>query len=96
VPDHAAVDLSVRLAQADRHAARYAGLINAVLRRTAREGKAKLAGLDAAMLDTPDWLMRRWIVRYGETTARAIARARARTGARPDGQARRPKSGPRV
>ncbi|MGB8565941.1 MAG: transcription antitermination factor NusB, partial [Pseudolabrys sp.] len=32
VPDHAAVDLSVRLAQADRRAARYAGLVNAVLR----------------------------------------------------------------
>src|SRR6202166_4876760 len=39
VPDHAAVDLSVRLAQADRRAARYAGLINAVLRRGARGGK---------------------------------------------------------
>ena len=36
VPDHAAVDLSVRLAQADRRAARYAGLINAVLRRVAQ------------------------------------------------------------
>src|SRR5215216_1953606 len=40
VPDHAAVDLAVRLAQADRHAARYAGLINAVLRRIARERAA--------------------------------------------------------
>ena len=33
VPDHAAVDLAVRLVQADRRAARYAGLVNAVLRR---------------------------------------------------------------
>ena len=41
VPDHAAVDLSVRLVQADRHAARYAGLVNAVLRRIAREGAAR-------------------------------------------------------
>jgi 16S rRNA (cytosine967-C5)-methyltransferase len=73
VPDHAAVDLSVRLAQADRHAARYAGLVNAVLRRLAREGKPKLAALDATMLDAPDWLMRRWIARYGEATARAIS-----------------------
>ena len=40
VPDHAAVDLSVRFAQADRQAARYAGLVNAVLRRLAREGGA--------------------------------------------------------
>src|ERR1051326_5490350 len=31
VPDHAAVDLSVRLVQGDRHAARFAGLVNAVL-----------------------------------------------------------------
>ena len=40
VPDHAAVDLSVRLVQSDRRAARYAGLVNAVLRRCAREGQA--------------------------------------------------------
>jgi tRNA and rRNA cytosine-C5-methylases len=33
VPDHAAVDLSVRLVQSDRRAAKYAGLVNAVLRR---------------------------------------------------------------
>jgi 16S rRNA (cytosine967-C5)-methyltransferase len=33
VPDHAAVDLAVRLAQADRRAGRYPGLVNAVLRR---------------------------------------------------------------
>jgi 16S rRNA (cytosine967-C5)-methyltransferase len=75
VPDHAAVDLSVRLAQADRHAAGFAGLINAVLRRLAREGAARLATLDASMLDTPDWLMARWTAAYGATTARAIAAA---------------------
>ena len=40
VPDHAAVDLSVRLVQSDRRAAKYAGLVNAVLRRCAREGPA--------------------------------------------------------
>src|SRR5712692_8319932 len=39
VPDHAAVDLSVRLVQSDRRAAKYAGLVNAVLRRCAREGQ---------------------------------------------------------
>ena len=39
VPDHAAVDLAVRLAQADRRAARYRGLVNAVLRRVARNAK---------------------------------------------------------
>ena len=40
VPDHAAVDLSVRLVQSDRRAAKYAGLVNAVLRRCAREGQS--------------------------------------------------------
>jgi 16S rRNA (cytosine967-C5)-methyltransferase len=75
VPDHASVDLSVRLAQADLHASHYSGLVNAVLRKLARDGKARLAGLDTALLDTPDWLLQRWIAHYGQTAARAIAAA---------------------
>ena len=71
VPNHAAVDLAVRLCRADRRAARYAGLVNAVLRRVTRDGY--LAGTDAATLDTPDWLMTRWVESYGADTARAIA-----------------------
>ena len=73
VPDHAAVDLSVRLAQADRRAGAFAGLINAVLRRVAREGAARLAALDTSALDTPAWLMTRWTAAYGAAAARAIA-----------------------
>jgi len=76
-PAHAAVDLSVRIVQADRKAARYAGLINAVLRRITREGAARLAAIDAAALDTPDWLLQRWTSAYGPETARAIATANA-------------------
>lgn len=75
VPDHAAVDLSVRLVHADRHAARFAGLVNAVLRRVTREGAARLAALDAVALDMPDWLLVRWRNAYGDATARAIAAA---------------------
>jgi 16S rRNA (cytosine967-C5)-methyltransferase len=75
VPDHAAVDLSVRLVQADRHGARFAGLVNAVLRRLTREGAERLAALDAPMLDTPDWLMARWTAHYGADLAHAIAAA---------------------
>jgi len=75
VPDHAAVDLAVRLVQADRRGARYAGLVNAVLRRIGREGAQRLADLDATALDTPDWLMARWVQSYGAETARAIAHA---------------------
>jgi 16S rRNA (cytosine967-C5)-methyltransferase len=78
VPDHAAVDLAVRLVRADRKAARYAGLVNAVLRRLTREGAERLAKIDAAGLDTPPWLMARWIKTYGEVTAHAIALANGR------------------
>src|SRR6185503_13237777 len=73
VPDHAAVDLSVRLVQADRRAAKYPGLINAVLRRVTREGPELLKTLDAVPLDTPAWLFERWERHYGEAEARAIA-----------------------
>jgi 16S rRNA (cytosine967-C5)-methyltransferase len=78
VPDHAAVDLAVRLAREDRMALHFAGLINAVLRRIAREGKERIAALDAPVLDTPPWLMARWIKNYGEATAHAIAAANGR------------------
>jgi 16S rRNA (cytosine967-C5)-methyltransferase len=78
VPDHAAVDLAVRLVQGDRNAARYAGLVNAVLRRVAREGADLLAATDTALVDTPAWLMARWTKTYGEATARAIAIANGR------------------
>jgi 16S rRNA (cytosine967-C5)-methyltransferase len=78
VPDHAAVDLSVRLAQEDRPASHFRGLVNAVLRRMAREGKERLAALDTVLLDTPPWLMQRWIATYGEAIAREIAAANGR------------------
>ena len=78
VPDHAAVDLAVRLAREDRKALHFAGLVNAVLRRIAREGKERIAALDAPVLDTPPWLMARWIKTYGEATAHAIAAANGR------------------
>src|SRR4051812_1305744 len=73
VPDHAAVDLSVRLVQSDRRAAKYAGLVNAVLRRCAREGQPLIDEVKAQTLDVPPWLMARWTAHYGEATARQIA-----------------------
>jgi 16S rRNA (cytosine967-C5)-methyltransferase len=75
VPDHAAVDLSVRLVQADRRDAGYAGLINAVLRRVAQNGAEPLRDKDTVALDTPDWLIARWQRAYGDTLARSIAAA---------------------
>jgi 16S rRNA (cytosine967-C5)-methyltransferase len=75
VPDHAAVDLSVRLVQSDRKAAKYAGLVNAVLRRCAREGKALIDEVKSLNLDVPPWLMARWVNNYGDAIARDIAAA---------------------
>jgi 16S rRNA (cytosine967-C5)-methyltransferase len=75
VPDHAAVDLSVRLVQSDRRAAKYAGLVNAVLRRCAREGQPLINEVKSQMLDVPPWLMARWIANYGDLVARDIAAA---------------------
>jgi 16S rRNA (cytosine967-C5)-methyltransferase len=77
VPDHAAVDLSVRLVQSDRRAAKYAGLVNAVLRRCAREGASLVDEVKSQTLDVPPWLLARWTAHYGESTAREIALALA-------------------
>lgn len=74
-PPHAAIDLAVTLAQYDPRAARYAKLVNAVLRRVAADGKAIAAGLDAARVNTPDWLWSRWTTYWGEDRARKIANA---------------------
>jgi 16S rRNA (cytosine967-C5)-methyltransferase len=75
VPRHAAVDLSVRLVQGDPRSARYAGLVNAVMRRIAREGVPSLAEYDQLHLDTPEWLFNRWAKAYGIEKAHAIAAA---------------------
>lgn len=75
VPAHAAVDGANRLAQSDKQAVHFKPLINAVLRKISREGKALLESQDAAVLNTPDWLFERWIDTYGEETARAIVSA---------------------
>jgi 16S rRNA (cytosine967-C5)-methyltransferase len=76
---HAAVNESVELAkQASRGGA---GLVNAVLRRAAREGPGILAGLGdqspeaAAILHSvPGWLASRWWDELGPEEARALLR----------------------
>jgi 16S rRNA (cytosine967-C5)-methyltransferase len=72
-PPHAAIDLAVRLAQYDPRAKRYDKLVNAVLRRVADQGEVIAASLDAARMNTPDWLWSRWVQRWGEERTRAIA-----------------------
>ena len=71
-PAHAAVATSVALAEMGG-AARLKGLINAVLRRIAREPGSFLAGQDPARANTPAWLWARWKATFGEDTCRRIA-----------------------
>ncbi len=70
VPAHAAVDTAVGLAEP-----RMKGLVNAVLRRSAREGPPLVEGQDAARLNTPPRLLAGWDSAYGDAAARAVAEA---------------------
>lgn len=74
-PPHAAVGLAVEQARRDRHAGRYDKLVNALLRRAGREGRAALEEQDAVALNIPQWMLQRWVAAYGEATARQIASA---------------------
>mgnify|MGYP000532481581 CR=1 FL=1 len=71
---HAAVGSTVALAQTQGHGP-HKGLINAILRRLGRDGKAMVQAQDAARLNTPDWLWESWTQTYGEKTCRLIAEA---------------------
>jgi len=80
VPDRAAVSESVELAR--EVAPRATGLVNAVLRRVAREGpppapdpRADPMGWLTTVGSLPPWLAERWLTRLGPETARARASA---------------------
>ena len=73
-PAHAAISTTVDLAKGTA-AAGFAKLINAVLRRLDRDGRAWVPTQDAARLNTPDWLWQSWQAAYGDDTARRIALA---------------------
>ena len=80
VAAHAAVGESVELAKAD--SPRGAGLVNAVLRRAAREGRGLAAALpdatpaEAAVRHSyPLWVAERWFAELGPEAARALMAA---------------------
>ena len=72
-PAHAAVGETVEAANSRREARGFAKLMNAVLRRVAREGAEILASLPPGA-DLPPWLYTRWRAAYGEDAPR-IAQA---------------------
>ncbi len=58
-PPHAAVGTAVALARA-KGLPKFAGMVNAVLRRVSENGAAALEELDGPRLDTPPWLWTAW------------------------------------
>jgi 16S rRNA (cytosine967-C5)-methyltransferase len=88
VPPRAAVDQAVRQARALRgptaRSSARAGVVNAVLRRIADDGPARLAELDAEGAEgaavrhsMPDWIARRLVASLGEADAVAVMEAAA-------------------
>jgi 16S rRNA (cytosine967-C5)-methyltransferase len=85
VAAHAAVDQAVELAKASPRGRRGAGLVNAVLRRAASEGRAILGALPeaepggaAAHHSYPPWLAELWWEELGAESALALMAAQNR------------------
>jgi len=76
VRDHAAVDTTVKLAEA-MGLDRQKGFINGILRSVGRKGEALLKAQenDAGRLNTPDWLWKIWVKDFGADIAAKIADA---------------------
>lgn len=75
VPDHSAVDLAVEQARRDPRSARFANLVNALLRRLGREKGTVLADVGAAVPVFPAWFQQRLEAVYGAAVARDIGDA---------------------
>jgi 16S rRNA (cytosine967-C5)-methyltransferase len=75
-PAHAAIGLSVEVAKRNGRSRRFAGLINAVLRRVSeRTGDLPATTPVGAPIDVPDWLWQRWQSTYGTELAGRTAAA---------------------
>jgi 16S rRNA (cytosine967-C5)-methyltransferase len=72
IPAHAAVHDTVELIPAN---SKFKGLVNALLRRSDRQGAKLLGQMNKAHKNTPDWLWKSWKSHYGAEIAEAIALA---------------------
>lgn len=72
VPNRAAVDMAVTQAKSDPRTARFANLVNAVLRRLAREAEAALPAALARVREASPWFADLLQAAYGEERATAI------------------------
>src|SRR5690606_32834332 len=75
VPDSAAVDLAVTQAKADPRTARFAALVNGVLREIVRRKERALPAALEKSIDVPAWFNDRLVGSYGEAGAREILAA---------------------
>lgn len=71
--DHAAVDVAVALTKLQPQGMRFAGVVNAVLRKIGREAEGIRTAIAPLGADTPSWLREAWIRDHGEANAVAIA-----------------------
>lgn len=74
IPDHAAVDIAVEQAQRDPRSRRFAPLVNAVLRRMARDKIPTMEQLRMSVVNAPQWFADRLYAAYGDQS-RAILQA---------------------
>lgn len=74
-PPHAAVNESVDTVASLGHE-RMKGVVNAVLKRVAREGETIVALQNEAEITVPQWLYKAWGRRFGPEAAAAISRSR--------------------
>lgn len=72
IPDHAAVDLAVTAANTDPRNRKYAGVVNAVLRRLSRGKERILAAAPAPENNVPEWFSRSLVNAYGAKKAGEI------------------------
>ena len=70
-PPHAAVHSAVEMTKQVKME-KYSGLVNAILKRIAKEGAAMIEKQDAAKLNLPPYLWDRLVAAYGEAQTREI------------------------
>ena len=76
VPDHAAIDLAVTAAKSDPRNQRFSGLVNAILRKLARNADKERAQ-SSAIENIPAWFSHMLIENYGREKAAKILAAQA-------------------
>ncbi|WP_019222963.1 RsmB/NOP family class I SAM-dependent RNA methyltransferase [Bartonella rattaustraliani] len=76
IPDHAAIDLAVRVAKLDPRMRRFSGVVNALLRNVAREAEV-LRQKAPSIEGIPEWFGKLLVSTYGKEKAEQILEVQA-------------------